>query len=291
MRHNVLTQMKAKSLDAGKYADGQGLWLVKRSKVAGKWILRLTVYGKRREMGLGPWPDVSIAEARDHAKTARRLVRSGVDPIVARTKERSTAKLTVSEAIEGCFKARQAELKGDGKAGNWMSPLRNHIIPKLGKFPVEEIDQHLIVETLSPIWHKKPDTARKAVNRLNLTLKHAVALGLEVDLQATLKARALLGKQRHQVTHIPSMLYQDVPEFYQWLKTKSGVVAMALRFLILTVARTSEIRFARFDEIEDGIWTLPGSRTKTGQPHRIPLTEEALELVRKTRKATEGDYR
>jgi len=103
--------MKAKRLDAGKYADGQGLWLIKRNKFQGKWIVRVVVGGKRREMGLGPWPDVSIAEARQNAAQARKLVRKGQDPILERQRERAKlrARLTVEQAIEGCFKARQAE--------------------------------------------------------------------------------------------------------------------------------------------------------------------------------------
>ena len=91
MIYNTLNQMKAKSLAAGKFADGQGLWLVKRSKTGGKWVLRVTIHGKRREMGLGPWPDVSIAEAREQAAEARRKLREGVDPIVERQKVRSVS--------------------------------------------------------------------------------------------------------------------------------------------------------------------------------------------------------
>ena len=186
MLHNVLNQMKAKNLGSGKYSDGQGLWLVKRDKDAGKWILRVVVEGKRREMGLGRWPDVSIAEARERATTARKAIRDGLDPIQQRAKSKRVVKrLTFKEAIDGCYKAKQAELKKDGTAGRWMSPLSSHIIPKLGSIPVEDIDQHALVDTLGPIWHNKPEVARKALNRVNLTLKHAVALGLNVDLQPT----------------------------------------------------------------------------------------------------------
>ncbi|NSX56751.1 tyrosine-type recombinase/integrase [Parasulfitobacter algicola] len=291
MKRNALSQMKAKSLPAGKHVDGQGLWLCKSRNDAGKWMLRLSIAGKRREMGLGRWPDVSIAEARERAAAARRSLRDGLDPIAERQKQRRQInRLTVSEAVEGCFKARQAELKGDGKAGRWMSPLNTHVLPKIGKLAIEEIDQHDLKQLLDPIWHDKPDTARKALNRLNLTLKHAAALGLEVDLQATMKARALLGKQRHQVTHIPSMPYWDIPDFYQWLKTRTEISALALRFLILTVARTSEVRLARFDEVEDDVWVLSPERTKTGQEHRIPLVDAALEIMERARAATNGAY-
>lgn len=291
MLYNVITQMRAKNLGAGKHADGQGLWLMKRNLSAGKWILRVVVSGKRREMGLGRWPDVSISEARERAATARRTLRDGLDPIQERTKsERIVKCLTLKEAIDGCYGAKQAELKKEGTAGRWMSPLSTHIIPKLGKVSVEDIDQHALVETLQPIWHEKPEAARKALNRVNLTLKHAAALGLEVDLQAPMKAKALMGKQRHEVTHIPSMPYQDATAFYQWLKAKDTVSALALRFLMLTVARTSEVRLATFDEIVDDVWTLPPSRTKTKREHRVPMTGEVLAIVERCRELSPNEY-
>jgi len=203
MKCNALSQYKAKSLPAGKYADGQGLWLCKSRREAGKWIVRLVVAGRRREMGLGRWPDVSIAEARQRAADARKQLRDGIDPIETRAALRHRPqRLNVKDAIYGCFEARQAELKGDGKAGRWLSPLSVHIIPKIGDCAIEDLDQHILKDVLEPIWHTKSDVARKAVNRLNLTLKHAAALGLNVDLQATMKVRALLGKHRHVVTHI-----------------------------------------------------------------------------------------
>jgi integrase len=289
--HNALGQLRAKNLGAGKHPDGQGLWLVKRSKEAGKWILRLSISGKRREMGLGRWPDVSIAEARERAADARKTLRDGLDPIVEREKAKHKPhRLTVKEAIEGCFEARKAELKGDGEAGRWMSPLKTHVIPKIGKVPVEDVDQHALKRVLDPIWHEKTEAAAKALQRLNLTLKHAAALGLDVDLQATMKARALLGKQRHRVTHIPSMPYQDAPAFYQWLTEQNGTAALALRFLILTLARTTEVRLATFDEIEGEVWTLPPERTKTDKVHRIPLTEEALKIVARCRDMSTNEF-
>lgn len=289
MNYNALSELKARSLGAGKHSDGQGLWLVKRSKTAGKWVLRLTVNGRRREMGLGPWPDVAIADARRRARDARQTLRDGEDPIVQRVKARSTRKqLTLEQAIEGCFESRKAELKRDGEAGRWMSPLRTHIVPCLGNIPVEEVDQHLLRETLEPIWHKKPDAAEKALQRVNLTLKHAAALGLDVDLQAAMKTRALLGKQRHTVQHIPSMPYEKAPDFYQWLKTKTGVAPLALRFLMLTVARTTEVRLAKFDEFDETTWILSPKRTKTGRLHRIPLSQDASEIVAALRTTDSG---
>ncbi len=109
-------------------------------------------------------------------------------------------------------------------------------------------------------------------------------------MQATLKARALLGKQRHKVTHIPSMPYQDAPKFYHWLTTLPGSVPLALRFLILTVARTSEVRLATAAEIEGDVWTLPPERTKTAQEHRIPLTDEAQKVVQAAKDQSPNEF-
>jgi integrase len=289
--YNALGQLRAKNLGPGKHPDGQGLWLVKRSRKTGKWIVRLSVSGKRREMGLGRWPDVSIAEARERAAEARKALRTGVDPIEERSKAKfKPHRLTVSQAIDSCLEARKAELKRDGEAGRWFSPLKVHVIPKIGKLAIEDVNQHVLKDLLGPIWHEKPEAADKALNRLSLTLRHAAALGLDVDLQATMKTRALLGKQRHTVTHIPSMPYRDAPAFYKWLTTVDGVSALALRFLMLTVARTSEVRLATFEEIEGDVWTLPAHRTKTNREHRIPLTDEALRVVATCRKLSSGEH-
>ena len=280
VRFCALSQLKAKSAPAGMYGDGQGLWLVKRDKVFGKWVLRLHQNGKRKNMGLGRWPDVGIAEARERAALARRALRDGNCPVEERRKARRVIhRLTVAEAIESCFEARKAELKGDGQAGRWMSPLSVHVIPKIGTLAIEDLDQHRLKELLDPIWHAKPEAAAKALNRLGLALKHSAALGLDVDLQATLKARALLGKQRHVEEHIPALPYEEAPAFYAWLGTVGGVPAKALKFLMLTVARTSEVRLATSSEIAGDVWTIPAERTKTGKEHRVPLVKEAKKLA------------
>lgn len=114
-------------------------------------------------------------------------------------------RLTLADAVQGCFEAKRAELKNGGHAGRWMFPLSVHVLPKIGKLAIEDIDQHELKRVMEPIWHEKPDTARKAMNRLNLTLKYAAALGLDVDLQAVMKAQALLGKRCLTTKHIPSL--------------------------------------------------------------------------------------
>lgn len=291
MKRHSLSYMQTKKAPTGKYADGQGLWLCKRSKDAGKWIVRLVIQGKRREMGLGSWPDVSISEARERAAEARKKLRDGIDPIEERSKLRHRPqRMTVEAAIQDCFRARQAELKNDGKAGRWLSPLNTHVIPKIGQRSIEDIDQHVLRTVFDPIWHSKPDAARKAMNRMNLTLKHAAALDLDVDLQAIMKMKALLGKRRHEPKHIPSLLYEDAPAFYQALVTNDSTTACALRFLMLTAARSSEVRFATIDEIQDGVWHLTKDRTKTGKAIRVPLSNDALGVVEQAQTRSTDEF-
>jgi len=253
-------------------------------------VLRLVVKGKRREMGLGSYPDVTIGEARETAALARKQLRQGVDPIEARRKMRAPDKrMTVEEAIESCFAARQADLKNDGKAGRWMSPMRVHVIPKIGSKPIEDVDQHILKSLLSPIWHTKAGTSVKALNRMSLVLKHSAALGLDVDLQAVMKTKALLGKQRHTPTNIAALLYVDAPNFYQFLCSKGTMGTLALRFLMLTCTRAGEVRFATAAEIQGDVWTIPATRTKTGKTHRVPLSNEALEVIAHARSTHDDD--
>ncbi len=224
-----LTASQAKAAPPGKYADG-----------GAQWVLRYTLHGRRHGMGLGRYPDVTIKEARENAEPWRAKVREGTDAIKFREKERRDAVRNMNmlkDIALDAFESRKAELKGDGKAGRWFTPLELHVLPKLGRMPVSEIDQRDIRDTLAPIRHDKADTARKAMNRLGICLRHAAALGLEVDLQATDKARALLGKQRHTVRNIPAMPWPEVPAFYQSL-TGGTLSELALRLLILTAARS-----------------------------------------------------
>lgn len=293
---NRLSARGIVGLPPGKHADGGGLWLVKREDGGGQWVLRVTIHGRRREMGLGSLLDVSLKGAREAAEKWRASVRTNVDPIKERERQRREAakKLHVlKEIADDAFESRKAELKGDGKAGRWFTPLELHILPKLGKVPVAEIDQTDIRDTLLPIWHSKAETARKALNRLSICLKHAAALGLHVDLQATEKARALLGKQRHQSENIPAMPWQEVQAFYQTLSDGS-VTHLAMRLLIITGVRSGPLRFIHEDQIDGDVWTIPGEAMKGRRDvtpdFRVPLVPEALAVIDAARRHTRGGF-
>ena len=283
---NRLSARGAAAAGPGKYPDGAGLWLVKEESARGKWVLRVTVHGKRREMGLGPFPAVPLAEARRKADEARTTVRNGLDPIKERERARREAARNLhllKDIAADCFESRKAELKGDGKAGRWFSPLELHVLPKLGAMPVADIDQTDIRDCLAPIWHNKAVTALKALNRLALCMKHAAALGLAVDLQACDKARALLGKPRHKPQNIPALQWKDVPAFYATLTDKT-VTHLALRLLILTGVRSNPLRFLHLDQIDGDVWTVPADAMKgrrdATEPFRVPLVPEALAVIK-----------
>lgn len=274
---NRLSAGFLKSAPVGKHCDGAGLWLVKRDTGGAQWVLRVTVHGRRREMGLGGYPTLGLADARKLAERWRNVAAAGRDPVKEREAEERAARredITLAILTADAFEARKAELKGDGLAGRWLSPLTIHVLPKLGKVPVTDLDQRDIRSTLAPIWHTKADTARKALNRLSIVLKHAAALGLDVDLQATEKAKALLGKSRHVAKNIPAMAWADVPEFYASLEGPT-LTHLALRLLILTGVRSSPLRNIRLDQIEGDIWTVPaeGMKGRKGatEAFRVPL--------------------
>lgn len=282
---NRLTAGFLKSPPVGKHCDGAGLWLVQRDDGGAQWVLRVTVHGRRREMGLGGYPALGLADARKQAERWRNMAAAGRDPVKEREAEERAARredITLAILTADAFEARKAELKGDGLAGRWLSPLTLHVLPKLGKVPVTDLDQRDIRDTLAPLWHTKADTARKALNRLSIVLRHAAALGLDGDLQATDKAKALLGKTRHVAKNIPAMAWADVPGFYSSLEEPT-LTHLALRLLMLTGVRSNPLRHIRLDQINGDVWTVPAEGMKgrkgTTEAFRVPLSREALRVI------------
>ena len=290
---NRLSATTVKHCAPGKINDGGGLWLHKREDGGAQWFLRVTVAGRRREMGLGALADVSLKEARVAAEKWRKVAAGGLDPIVERERQHKQAaakRPTLAAVAQETFEARKAQLKGDGKAGRWFSPLELHVLPRLGRMYIEDIDQNHIRSALAPIWHDKGETAKKAITRLKVVLKHAIAMGLSVDLQATDKARVLLGQSRQKTEHIPALPWREVPTFYATLVAEETICHLALRFLILTAARSANVRFAHLDEFEGATWTIPAARMKAGVTHRIPLSTEAQAVVELARRHSRGGF-
>lgn len=282
---NRLSPAFIRKAPPGKWCDGAGLWLVVRDDGGAQWVLRVTVHGRRREMGLGGYPSLGLAEARKLAERWRNVAAMGRDPVKEREAEARAARredISLTILTTDAFEARKAELKDDGAAGRWLSPLNIHVLPKLGKVPVTDLDQRDIRDCLAPIWHTKADTARKALNRLSIVLRHAAALGLNVDLQATDKAKALLGKSRHVSQNIPAMAWADVPDFYASLEEPT-LTHLALRLLILTGVRSKPLRHIRLEQIDGDVWTIPaeGMKGRKGatEAFRVPLSTEAQRII------------
>jgi hypothetical protein len=200
-----LSAVSLKSMRVRKDEDGAGLRFIRRKDGTASWILRFTVHGRRRDMGLGPYPDVSLKEARDRATDARQLVKRGIDPIGQREKDKREAVKNLhllDDVALDCFEAKKAELKDDGASGRWFSPMKVHVLPKLGRVPVAELDQIAIRDVLAPIWHKKAETAVKGANSLNLTLKRAAVPGPGLKYRAALSISYGAGLRASEVCHL-----------------------------------------------------------------------------------------
>ncbi len=291
-----LNQKTLQDLPSGKHGDGNGLWLYKRADGGSQWVVRVTVHGRRREMGLGSPPLVSLSEARDLAHNAKKLAKQGVDPIRDREKRKRQAGNSshlFKDVAQDAFAAKKAELKEEGEAGGWFSPLENHVIPKIGHIPIEDIDQHDIRRCLAPIWNEKPSTAKKAMDRIGITFRHAAALDLDVDIQATEKARILLGAQEHNEENIEAMNRDKLPRFYTKLQ-ENKTKYLALRFLILTGVRTKPLRHMTEDQIDGNVWIIPadlmkGKKGKT-EEFRVPLSREAMKVLNKAKEHSRNGY-
>ncbi|MGO6921249.1 tyrosine-type recombinase/integrase [Rhizobium ruizarguesonis] len=287
---NKISSKAVVSLPPGKYCDGGGLWLFKRADGGGQWVLRYQIHGVRREMGLGSTLDVSLKKAREEAEKWRDVKVDNRDPIKVRRNQRrdEVAKVcSLRDIAIKTFESRKSSLKGDGKAGRWFSPLELHVLPKLGKMPVTEVDQKDVRDVLAPIWHTKADTARKALQRLGLCMEFAAALGLNVDQLVTKKARALLGKTSHKSQNIPSLPWPDLPNFYKTL-SEPTITHLALRLLILTGVRSLPLRLLHEKHLDGNIWTIPGALMKGPKDEtpdfRVPLVPEAMEVIELARR-------
>jgi integrase len=273
----------------GKLQDGRGLLIVKKG-VTGKWVYRYSHLGKRREMGLGTWPTVTLAEARKLRDQWATVLASGKDPISVRDAEIQSQKEeaqrddpTFSELTDMVFEARKATLRGDGTRGRWRSPIDLYIIPAFGKKPGSQITQRDLVDALRPIWKTKPPTATKAVNRTRIILRSAKRMGFPVDPDIVDSAQEILGVVDHKVQHMPSVDWQDIPDLYARLPKTIG--GDCNRWIILTCVRMEAARCARVSEIDfdNQIWTVPADRVK-GQkgkvePFRVPLVQPLIDMA------------
>ncbi len=310
MPANKLSDAKIKRLNApGIYADGAGLYLqVTRGKAGGarkSWFVRLRLPDKRsRDMGLGTFELVPLADARTKAQAARVEAKAGRDPLAAREAEKLQAKvqaaraLTFRQAAEGYIAAHRERWRSAKHAGQWSATLATYAYPVFGDFQVSVIDKRDVLAALEPIWTAKPETASRLRGRIEAVLDWAAERGHRSEgdnparrerLKHSLPSHAALAKAKPRGNHA-ALPYADAPGFWADLAQREGVAARALAFAILTAARTGEAIGADWREIDlvNAVWTVPGERMKGGREHRVPLSKPALALLRAQGPKPEG---
>lgn len=288
----------------GYYGDGGGLWL-QVSKLGGKsWVFRYSNNGKAREMGLGPVHTVSLAEARDKALQCRKAVIDGRDPIEERRVLQKQIRLEAakSKTFEECaaayIEANRTGWQNEKHVQQWENTLATYVFPKFGKLSVSAIDTDRVLGVLqqevkngdgtAPLWHAKTETASRLRGRIESILDWAAFRGYREGenparwkghLEHELPARSKVQK----VEHHAALPYAKIAEFMTELRKREGTSARALEFAVLTAARSGEVRGATWNEIdfESRVWTVPAERMKARKEHRVPLSDEAFQLLKK----------
>lgn len=302
--HRLNALQVAKENSPGYYPDGGGLYLQISPSGSRSWIFRYVLAGRAREMGLGPLSLLSLAAARKDAATNRQLLKDRIDPIEARKKtdherlfKSATAGTTFRLAADAYIEDRKATWKNAKHAQQWTNTMKTYAYPLMGDTDVRDIDTEMIVRILQPIWMKKAETARRVRGRIKAVLDAEAVLGHRdgdnparyVDHLDRVLPRT---KRRQLVKHHPALPWEDMAAFVKKLETHPRRAARMLHLLILTAARTNEVQFAKVGEfdLKAKVWTIPGERMKGNMPHRIPLSDRAVELVREAIKKAKWDY-
>lgn len=301
-RLTALAVSKAK--EKGLYGDGNGLYLQVSAAGTKSWVFRYRLHGRKtpRDLGLGALADVSLAEAREKARDARKLTNAGIDPIEAKREsqanvalERASA-LTFEQAAQAYIAAHAASWRNPKHRDQWPNTLRDYVYPAIGKLSVAAVNVGHVVKILEPIWTKRPETASRVRGRIESVLDWAKARGYRAGenparwrghLENLLPKRSRV----QRIEHHPALPYGDVGAFMADLAKQNGIAPLAFRFLILSAARTSEVIGATWDEIDlgKGVWIVPAERIKTGKEHRVPLSAPALAILKTLHKTREGE--
>ncbi len=304
---------KAKELSAltvsrikqdGRYAVGgvDGLCL-RVTGASRSWVLRVMIDAKRSDIGLGGFPDISLAEAREKAREFRKQIRDGINPIAERQTKRSRAKLqkekikTFHECALAYIEAHQAGWKNEKHRKQWVATLEKYTFPVIGNIPIADIETTSVLQALEPIWYDKAETASRLRGRIESILDWATVRGYRSGenparwkghLNKLLPARSKVQK----VQHHPALPYSEIGFFMAELRLRKGISARALEFAILTGARSGEVRGAQWEEIDlkMKIWTIPADRMKAGKEHRVPLADETIELLKNLPRITDNDF-
>lgn len=273
----------------GKYFDGHGLYLRVDANGSRFWIQRITVRGRRCEIGLGSPALVPLAEARATALDNRKLARAGGDPLQARRE--ALAVLTFEEAARKVHELHKPTWRNAKHARDFISSLEVYAFPKLGKLRAADVAAADVLAVLMPFWTVKPETARRVRQRIGTVMKWAIAQGWRQDNPAENISQAL-PKVPKQPAHRKALPFSEVRGCIDAVRESGAGLAtkLALEFLVLTAARSGEVREARWAEIDPAakVWEVPAQRMKMKRPHRVPLSQRALAVLEQAKALDDG---
>lgn len=304
-RAKELSALEVKRLTLpGRHAVGgvSGLYLFIGPGAKRCWTLRVTIGAHRRELGLGAYPDVSLAQAREAARAARLKIRVGIDPIAEREAARraiiadQNKHITFDECAAAVVKVKQSEASNPKHAAQWANTLTTYASPVLGKLAIDDIELAHIVQALEPYWGTKTETMTRVRQRIEAVLSWAIARGYRKgdnparwrgNLDTVLPKPSKIAKVKHHA----ALPIPEMGTFIAALRLRKGTAARALEFTILTAARSGEVRGATWDEIDlaASTWTIPAERMKAGRSHRVPLSPAILELLQHQQKKSGCD--
>lgn len=297
MAAEKLTALRVEKIkNPGYYGDGKGLWLRVKSTGAKSWVFRFMIQGKQREMGLGPYPEIGLADARQLAAEFREQSKRGVDPIEARNQAQAEQQemarlaaaqlMTFSQCASAYISAHRAGWKNAKHAQQWENTIATYADPVIGEISITAIDVPMVLKVLEPIWHEKNETANRLRNRIELIIDWAIARGHRQTANPA-RWRGLLDKllpapaKVQKTEHFAALPWLDINPFIKALRQQEGIGRMAFEFCILTATRTSETIGARWEEfnLKAKTWTIPPERMKAKKEHTVPLSDRCLAIL------------
>ena len=279
----MLTAIEVKNAKPGRHADGHGLYLLVRNSGSRSWVLRAQVDGKRRDFGLGSATIVSLAQARADAADLRTKLKRREEICRTVTTPKAIAP-TFTDAARACHKAIKGGWRNRRHSDSWLASLENHIFPHIGSVRVDGVSSAMVRDALAPIWLDIPETARRILQRVRTVLEYSHIMGWcphEASLRSVPKG---LPRQPVEENHYVAMAYPDVPALVQRLAAlPENAGRDALLFTIYNAVRSGETRLATWPEFDLGkaVWSIPATRMKMRQPHVVPLSPEAVAILRR----------
>lgn len=296
-----LTALQIKHLKTGTHAVGgaAGLLIRVSRETAKSWIFRAVMDGKRRDIGLGSYPTVSIEQARHEAMRLRSLIKNGINPAeekkesriirTARIEDNEMANKTFRDCAEEYIPTRLAELQNEKHKQQWRNTIETYAYPSIGKLPISAITNKQIADLLAPHWNVKHETMSRVRQRIEAIFSYAIVRGYRDKSNPAIWRHNLelllpnLGKTHRKVSHryLPA---DEIPAFLELLESIDGYTSLALQFLIYTAARSGSVRHSRWNEVdwERKVWNIPAEHMKSGKAHRVPLSSGALRVLSKT---------